>query len=47
MGAVGLNAPLRIDGRLDEAVYAAFPPISDFIQMEPNAGEPATEKTEV
>jgi hypothetical protein len=47
MGAVRLSAPLRIDGHLDEAVYAAFPPISDFIQMEPKAGEPATEKTEV
>jgi hypothetical protein len=47
MGAVRLSAPLRIDGHIDEAVYAAFPPISDFIQMEPKAGEPATEKTEV
>jgi hypothetical protein len=28
-------------------VYAAFQPTSDFIQMEPKAGEPATEKTEV
>src|SRR5713226_9110244 len=45
--AVRLSAPLHIDGHLDEAVYAAVPPISDFIQMEPRAGEAATEKTEV
>jgi len=45
--AVRLNAPLRIDGHLDEAVYTTVPPISDFIQMEPRAGEAATEKTEL
>ena len=45
--AVRLGAALHIDGRLDETVYADVPPISDFIQMEPKAGEPATEKTEV
>ena len=45
--ALRLDAPLRVDGRLDEAVYAEVPAISDFIQMEPKAGEPATEKTEV
>ena len=47
MQAVRLSAPLRIDGHLDDAVYTTVPPISDFIQMEPKAGEPATEKTEV
>ena len=47
MGAGRLSSPLRIDGRLDEAVYTTVPPISDFIQMEPKAGEPATEKTEI
>jgi Domain of unknown function (DUF5916) len=45
--AIRLAQPLAIDGRLDEAVYASVPPISDFIQMEPNGGEPATERTEV
>jgi hypothetical protein len=45
--AIRLNAPLHIDGRIDEAPYATTPPISDFIQMEPKGGEPATEKTEV
>jgi hypothetical protein len=45
--AVPLNEPLRIDGRLDEALYADVRPISDFIQIEPQEGRPATERTEV
>ncbi len=44
--AVRLDAPLEVDGRLDEAVYAAVPAISDFLQQEPREGQPATEKTE-
>jgi hypothetical protein len=42
---VRLERPLRVDGRLDESVYATVEPISDFIQQEPHEGEPATEKT--
>lgn len=38
--------PLRIDGRLDEEIYRTIAPISDFIQQEPDEGQPATEKTE-
>jgi hypothetical protein len=45
--AVRLTAPLRVDGRLDEAIYSSLPPIGDFIQQEPVEGPPATEKTEV
>jgi len=45
--AVRLTAPLRIDGQLDEELYRVVPAISDFIQMEPREGAPATEKTEV
>ncbi|MGE0394523.1 MAG: DUF5916 domain-containing protein, partial [Vicinamibacterales bacterium] len=45
--AVRLRAPIRLDGRLDEAVYGEVPPISDFIQAEPLNGPPATQKTEV
>ncbi len=44
--AVRLDAPLEVDGRLDEAVYTAVPAISDFIQQEPREGQPATERTE-
>ena len=45
--AVRLTAPLRLDGQLDEAVYTSVPPMSDFIQVEPQGGSPATEQTEV
>ncbi len=45
--AVRLTAPLDIDGQIDEAAYADLVPISDFIQMEPAGGEPATERTEI
>ena len=47
MRAVRLTAPMRVDGRLDEAIYSTVHPASDFIQMEPRGGAPATEKTEV
>lgn len=45
--AVRLQAPLRVDGALDEALYTTVEPISDFIQVEPAWGAPATERTEV
>ena len=45
--AVRLDAPLRIDGRLDEEVYAAVPAIDGFVQQLPVAGVPATEGTAV
>jgi len=44
--AVRLGSPLHVDGTLDEAVYDTVPPVSDFIQQLPDAGEPATERTE-
>jgi len=45
--ATRITTPLRVDGRLDEAVYASLPPISDFIQQDPIENVPATEKTEI
>jgi hypothetical protein len=45
--AVRLDTPLKIDGRLDDEVYATTKSMSDFIQIEPHEGEPATERTEV
>jgi len=44
--ATRVDAPLVLDGRLDEAVYARVPAMSDFIQQEPHEGAPATERTE-
>jgi hypothetical protein len=45
--AVRLTAPLRIDGKLDEPVYTSVRSMSDFIQQDPQNGQPATEKTDV
>ena len=45
--AVRLAAPLRVDGRLDEVLYETVPAVSDFVQVEPQPGAPATDKTEV
>ena len=42
----GDEAP-RIDGVLDEAFWKRAVVATDFIQAEPDAGEPATQKTEV
>ena len=44
--AVRIVEPLKIDGRLDERYYAEIPAITDFVQQEPQEGDPATEKTE-
>jgi Domain of unknown function (DUF5916)/Carbohydrate family 9 binding domain-like len=37
----------EIDGKLDDAVWAAAEPIGGFTQVEPREGEPPTERTEV
>ena len=41
-----LNGSLRLDGVLDEAIYAEVPAFGGFIQQLPNAGEPGSEQTE-
>jgi len=46
MRAIRLTEPLLVDGRLDEPVYDAVEPVSDFIQQLPNEGDLATERTE-
>lgn len=45
--ALTVTTPPRLDGVLDEEVWAQAPVISDFVQQEPRVGEPATERTEV
>jgi hypothetical protein len=37
---------IRVDGRLDEAAWAAAPAATEFVQQRPTAGTPATERTE-
>ena len=41
------TAPIRIDGRLGEDVWAAAPAASGFVQGEPIEGAPAKHRTEV
>ena len=41
-----VDQPIRIDGKLEEDVYASTPAITDFVQQEPDEFKPATEKTE-
>ncbi len=42
-----VSSAINVDGALDEAFYSTVQPVSDFIQIEPNDGEPATERTEM
>jgi hypothetical protein len=39
--------PVVLDGRLDEAAWQGLEPITEFVQAEPNAGAPPSERTEV
>ncbi|HUE96049.1 MAG TPA: DUF5916 domain-containing protein, partial [Longimicrobiaceae bacterium] len=47
--AVAVRAPAApvIDGRLDDPAWQSAPVISGFYQMEPDEGEPVTQRTEV
>ena len=44
--ATRITEAIRLDGRLDEQVYSAIPPIDEWFQQEPHEGSPATERTE-
>jgi hypothetical protein len=41
------NEPIVLDGRLDEPVWSRAVPAADFVQQDPDNGQPATEATEV
>ena len=45
--AVRTPTPLKIDGRLDEPIYAATPSADTFYQVDAKPGEPASQKTEL
>jgi hypothetical protein len=47
MRAVRRTAPVTIDGRLDEAAWAAAEPSGGFVQSYPKPGQPAPDQTEV
>ena len=44
--AIRIKEPLRVDGRLDEAIYETVPAASGWIQQTPQPGAPATETTD-
>jgi len=44
--ATRLTQEIRLDGRLDEAVYETVPPITGFIQQIPDEGALASERTD-
>jgi len=41
------SGPVSIDGRLDEAAWAAATPISNFTQSQPHEGQLPTQRTEI
>lgn len=45
--AVPASGSITINGRLDEAAWAAAPPVTTFTQLDPDEGQPASERTEV
>jgi len=45
--ATRFEGAIRIDGRLDEAAWAAAPVIDGFTQIDPEEGAPSTQRTEV
>ncbi|MCD6166212.1 carbohydrate binding family 9 domain-containing protein [bacterium] len=45
MIAVRVQSPPKIDGKLDDPCWKLAIPTSDFIQMDPEEGKPATEQT--
>jgi hypothetical protein len=45
--AIKLSAPLELDGRLDEEVYATTKPFGGMLQVAPNYGAESTEKTDI
>ncbi len=47
MTAVYIEGGIVLDGNLDEPEWSLAQPATDFIQNDPDMGEPATERTEV
>lgn len=45
--AVRIDRPMRIDGQLNEEIYATVPAVGGFIEQEPHEGEPAGEPTDI
>ena len=41
------TAPITLDGRLDEPIWATVEPATDFRQQDPHEGAPASQRTEI
>ena len=41
------SAPISLDGRLDEAAWQAATPVTEFTQIDPNEGQPGSQRTEM
>jgi hypothetical protein len=46
VNATRVTSAIEIDGRLDEAAWASAQPVSDFTQVDPDEGQPVSERTE-
>ena len=44
---MGTDESITLDGRLDEDVWMRAVPATNFLQRDPDNGQPATEQTEV
>src|SRR5512147_2038918 len=44
--AVRATSAIRLDGKLDERAWTAAPPTTVFTQIDPDEGQPASERTE-
>jgi hypothetical protein len=42
-----VTSPIRIDGTLNEAAWAAATPITELRQLDPSEGQPVSERTEI
>src|SRR5512146_3490156 len=45
--SVRATSAIRLDGKLDEPAWSAAPPTTEFTQIDPDEGQPASERTEV
>lgn len=45
--AARLTTQIRVDGELDEVAWQSATPITEFTQVEPSEGQPASERTEI
>src|SRR5688572_28613104 len=46
IAAARRSGPVQVDGKLDEGAWQAATPYTNFIQMDPSEGQPASERTE-